>query len=91
MKQLITVNENVFYMRDHEDDSKVKTMHEIILALLEPQFRVDLGGQVVRETAIDTVRFVIEGSNLREFVTQLLSFLDDAEKDQPTLPLSTDK
>ena len=88
MKQLTTVSENVFYMRDGEDASKVKEMHEIILALSEPQFRIDLGGQVVRETAVETVRFAISTENLDQFVKQLMSFLGDAEKDQPTLPLA---
>ena len=60
---------------------KLHPQAEVALVLAEPQYRVDLGGDMIRERKTETTRFAASPDGLRQMAKRLEEFAEDLETD----------
>jgi hypothetical protein len=82
MKEISATSRNLSLV--YQDGPAMFTpMVEAILVLSEPQYSVDLGGQLVRTRQVETVRFATSPEGLRDLARTFLEWADDADNITP--------
>lgn len=81
MKKIATLTRNHLAIIDN---GKLKPSSELILVLAEPQYRVDMGGGIIRERSTETVRFAACPQAMREIADHLNRYADELEEEFDT-------
>lgn len=78
MESLLAIRSNIFYTK--EDDNFIKN-HEIILLVDKAKYTQTNGGQIVRERAVDELRFSISNESIDTMINHLEALKTIEEKD----------
>jgi hypothetical protein len=78
MNHLISIRTNVMYAKDGDD---YKRYQELIFLVDKPQYRQTNGGEIVRERAIDELRFTVSDIAFDELINLLQKIREADEKD----------
>lgn len=79
MKQPASITANYYAHLDPEGE--LSPQAEIALVLAEPQYRVDAGGEMIRESVTETIRFAASPALLRQVAEKLQGFAEQLESD----------
>lgn len=83
MKELRGSAINISFVE--EEEGKYRALAEVVIVRSEPTYRVDDGGSLIRQRAVDEVRFATTAAGLRDMIKRFTDWADDMEDREKTL------
>jgi len=77
MKELMGTARNIFAVI--QDGKAIPTI-EVIFMVVEPQFHIDAGGELIRSRVPETLRFTTTPAGLRKVMADFGELADEAEE-----------
>jgi hypothetical protein len=82
MKQVITISTNKIWVNGPDADSEKVRTWEVILVFTEPAYRISSAGDVIKDSDIETVRFVASDAQLEHIAKILLGYATEKEDER---------
>ena len=85
MNTLLSIRTNILYSKKdkkkQEDADEFVKHHELILLVDKPKYTQTNGGEIVRERAVDELRFVVSDKSFDALIEHLIKLKDADESD----------
>jgi hypothetical protein len=70
MNQLVSIRTNVFYLKEPNTEKEFTRLQEIILLVDKPKYTYSNEGEVLRERAVEELRFSVGEEALEQLISQ---------------------
>jgi hypothetical protein len=81
MGALLEIRKNIYYTKAKSTDTELNRVHEIVLIISKPEYKVSEDNTVYRSNGCEEVRFLITSDLMYDTVLQILGAIKNSKEE----------
>lgn len=82
MNTLLEIRKNIFYTKNKSTDTELSRVHEIVLIVSKPEYKIsEAGNSVIRTDGCEELRFLISSDEMYDTVLGILGAIKNSKEE----------